>query len=363
MNGEVSDQTLKKKAYVLCKEFLGGQWKEISFEEFQCSEVSGGFSNTLYRCSLPENIAKISKIPGQILLRIYGPIQDDPNVVVAEAVTFMLLSERRLGPKLYGLFQGGRLEEFIPSHSLSSDEMRLYAHLIAQELAKIHALNVPVRKVPDLVNTNMTKWLIDVEDVLQNDQGKYFLSLNEYRKEIEWLTTEMAKTKSPAVYCHNDLQGGNVLYREDITQNGNPNLVLIDFEFGGYNYRGFDFANHFCEWCFDYGTMEYPHFQMKMDKFPTRQEQIDFFTIYLDQLSKEGVLLKRPPDEEIEIMLREINIFVCSVHLFWNLWSAKMCLTSSYAFVHREHGKTRKMLYQKSKEQYLTSVLNSIEHH
>jgi choline/ethanolamine kinase len=33
---------------------------------------------------------------------------------VNESVIFTLLSERKLGPKLMGVFNGGRLEEYIP---------------------------------------------------------------------------------------------------------------------------------------------------------------------------------------------------------------------------------------------------------
>lgn len=31
-----------------------------------------------------------------------------------DSVIFTLLSERRLGPRLHGVFSGGRIEEFIP---------------------------------------------------------------------------------------------------------------------------------------------------------------------------------------------------------------------------------------------------------
>lgn len=85
----------------------------------QFVSIRGGFSNSLYRCSLPENIASGDpQVPKEVLLRIYGPIQEDPNLLVAGAVSFMLLSERRLGPKLYGLLPDGRLEEFIPVSSM-----------------------------------------------------------------------------------------------------------------------------------------------------------------------------------------------------------------------------------------------------
>ena len=66
---------------------------------------------------------------------------------------------------------------------------------------------------------------------------------------------------SPIVFCHNDLQGGNILRRfspDDKpykTEEGNldDQLVAIDFEFCAYNYRAYDIANHWVEWMYDYG--------------------------------------------------------------------------------------------------------------
>ncbi|VDO68998.1 unnamed protein product [Heligmosomoides polygyrus] len=49
----------------------------------------------------------------QVLLRVYFNPETE-NHLVAESVIFTLLSERHLGPKLYGIFSGGRLEEYIP---------------------------------------------------------------------------------------------------------------------------------------------------------------------------------------------------------------------------------------------------------
>ena len=46
------------------------------------------------------------------------------------------------------------------------------------------------------------------------------------------------------VLCHNDALAGNVLFNDGWDQ-----VRLIDYEYGGYNYRAFDLANHFCEHC------------------------------------------------------------------------------------------------------------------
>merc|ERR1712173_471832 len=45
------------------------------------------------------------------------------------------------------------------------------------------------------------------------------------------------------VFTHNDLLGGNILYLSDSKE-----IKFIDFEYGMYNYRAFDFANNFCEY-------------------------------------------------------------------------------------------------------------------
>ena len=84
--------------------------------------VTGGLSNLLYRCSLPSTLSPLNGEPSQVLLRMYGQLHSneksaDPGSelsTITDSVIFMLLSERKLGPKLYGIFPGGRLEEYIP---------------------------------------------------------------------------------------------------------------------------------------------------------------------------------------------------------------------------------------------------------
>jgi hypothetical protein len=51
------------------------------------------------------------------------------------------------------------------------------------------------------------------------------------------------------------------------------NITIIDFEYTGYNYRGYDLANHFCEWA---GL----DFQLK-ERFPNRKQRYEFYGNYL----------------------------------------------------------------------------------
>lgn len=48
------------------------------------------------------------------MLRMYGQLHDGSDAKITDSVITMLLSERKIGPKLYGIFPGGRLEEYIP---------------------------------------------------------------------------------------------------------------------------------------------------------------------------------------------------------------------------------------------------------
>jgi choline/ethanolamine kinase len=80
------------------------------------------------------------------------------------------------------------------------------------------------------------------------------------------------------MFCHNDMQEGNILLccgdmtDEEALQD--PHLVLIDFEYCSYNYRGFDLANHFLEWMYDYTNSTYPYFTVNKNNFPTREQQV-----------------------------------------------------------------------------------------
>lgn len=87
---------------------------------------SGGLSNLLYLCSLPDHLASVGEEPRQVLLRIYGAILQGVDSLVLESVMFAILAERTLGPKLYGIFPEGRLEQYLPVwHSPSFTTQRL----------------------------------------------------------------------------------------------------------------------------------------------------------------------------------------------------------------------------------------------
>ena len=77
----------------------------------------------MFYCSLPSQVKPKGREPSEVLLRIFGKALKEHDTasaesyltgLVIESVIFTLLSERKLGPKLMGVFPGGRLEEYIP---------------------------------------------------------------------------------------------------------------------------------------------------------------------------------------------------------------------------------------------------------
>lgn len=53
-----------------------------------------------------------------------------------------------------------------------------------------------------------------------------------------------------------------------------PELIIIDFEYCAYNYRGFDVANHFIEWSYDYTNPVFPFYYDKQEQYPTKDQQV-----------------------------------------------------------------------------------------
>ncbi len=75
---------------------------------------SGGLSNYLYCCSLPDDVELHGTEPRKVLLRIYGEShQKHRGTLLTDSIVCTLLSERKLGPHVHGIFPQGRLEEFV----------------------------------------------------------------------------------------------------------------------------------------------------------------------------------------------------------------------------------------------------------
>uniref|UniRef100_A0A8B9RGM5 ethanolamine kinase n=1 Tax=Astyanax mexicanus TaxID=7994 RepID=A0A8B9RGM5_ASTMX len=307
------DQQTKHKAFMWCREFLHGAWKTVEENDFQITVIRGGLSNKLFLCALPEEQQSVGDEPRNVLLRLYGAILQGAEAMILESVMFAILAERQLGPKLYGIFPQGRLEQFVPSRKLNTDELKIpsISSEIAEKIAKFHRMRMPFNKEPKWLFGTMEKCLLE-------------------------------STQSPVVFCHNDLQEGNILLLSGRENMDKQKLMLIDFEYSSYNYRGFDIGNFFCEWTYDYTCDVSPYFKTTTKNYPTKAQQMHFFKSYLLEydpgianLSEEDQLKLR------EDMLVEVNRFALASHFFWGLWSIIQARISTIEFGYLDYAMAR----------------------
>ncbi|XP_021700268.1 choline/ethanolamine kinase isoform X4 [Aedes aegypti] len=462
MEASKSESDMRDIAARICRDYLTGAWKTIPAEDLQLKRISGGLSNFLYYVRLPDqqngSSPKSSNHcykrarkdsysnmlePKEVLLRIYGQTHGESALesMLTESVVFTLLSERKLGPKLHGIFPGGRIEQYIPARALTTSELSdpKISLKIAEKMAAIHSLDIPVSKEPDWLWNTMNRWLKSVETTLETfrkDQtngnkridGDEIITDLDLRAEVEWLKSVIDREDHPVVFSHNDLQEGNILLREDYSPStglenfcttasnsskvdvnssvdtgsdtvsygnrnprkrsldepienemdstrdsvlsgtsqslsdqpcdGEPELMIIDFEYCAYNYRGFDLANHFLEWTFDYTNSAAPYFFHRPEQYPSREQQDKFIAVYLARTAggfKDG---QEPNALEIDDVRREVQCFTLASHLFWSLW-AIVNVYQEIEFGYWEYAICRLNQYVRCKKLYSELIKNS----
>ena len=225
------------------------------------TQMTGGQTNLLFKVTSPVQ---------SVLVRVYGANTEAFIDRELECRVLGALSARGVGPTLFGTFDNGRIEGFFDSsRSLEFAELPQtspvdFSKLIAVELARLHGLAaMPVPHQAQIWEV-IDDWLPLAGQVNFVDDGArqaalLALDLPSFAKEVEWLKTQLpsplnqhgrslvpqhtgdraAAFAMDIVFCHNDLNASNVLYlaKEQRCQ-------FIDFEYGGYNYRAFDMANH-----------------------------------------------------------------------------------------------------------------------
>jgi len=149
--------------------------------------------------------------------------------------------------------------------------------------------------------------------------------------EITNLKQWLLPLNTPVNFCHNDFLAANIMV--DTTNT----LHAIDFEYGGYNFRGYDIANHFCEWVVDYSKQEYPKFELKPLQYPTESQQREFFSSYVKKFKQlNGESDPQVTEEEINILQKEVDHYLPVPHLMWALWGIVQAGSSTIDFGYLE---------------------------
>jgi len=286
--------------------------------------LAGGTTNLLFKCAITRPFVKEKEI---ILVRVYGANTEEIIDRDYEIKLLKALERQQLRPKLYGTFENGSVFEFLPGNVLVAKDMRdpHMSKQIAKACGKWHQVELPGKREPILWN-RCENWF-DLakqggEEVLP--EGYTWESIG---NEMQLLKNYLEEFNSPCVAAHNDLTAGNLIYDPD-----KDSISFIDFEYSGYNYRGFDLGNLFCEWA---------GLDLDFSKFPTKDQQIPFLKSYLEASGKSR--------EKVEDLYAEVNAFSLASHFLWGLWAMVQTQHSKISFDYIGYASKRFKEYEKKK--------------
>uniref|UniRef100_A0A453E859 Choline kinase N-terminal domain-containing protein n=3 Tax=Triticinae TaxID=1648030 RepID=A0A453E859_AEGTS len=229
----------------------------------------------------------------------------------------------------------------LSAQTLSAPDLRdpEISGLIARKLREFHELDMPGPKDISLWQ-RLRRWLEEARSRCSTEEARE-LRLETLGDEIAELENVLSGVDQRVVFCHNDLQYGNIMIYEETRQ-----VTLIDYEYASFNPVAFDIANHFCEMAADYHS-DTPHV-MDFTKYPDVDEQRRFLEAYL---SSSG---ENTSDVEVETLLGLIAKYSLTSHLFWGLWGIVSAhVNKNIDFEYKEYARHRFDQYWDTKPRIL----------
>lgn len=282
----------------------------------------------------------------QMILRIYGGswMFNRPW----ELRLAQQLAHLRVAPRWIGTFANGHVEEYISSDTLTSRSMRkppVYVG-IAKAMAHLHKILPQLEDFDgeeDQLAARFVRWR---EKAFGPCWEAFIQDISAERR--EWIESEGIRKNSeidwpvsPLVLIHADLQHGNILQRkpkeklqfqssadsliltdiedfeeDDGTEDSGSSIALVDFDYACVGPRAFDLANHWCEWMYDFGPNNPTPYIPHPERFPDRQDQLEFCRAYLMACGGEDDDEKVTPED----LAKEALAYVPMALLMWALW-------------------------------------------
>jgi len=339
----------------------------LQSSEIEIQKLSGSLTNAVFFVSAPS----VTSPPRKVLLRIYGPSSSVLINRPKELYTLNKLSSiYRIGPRVWGTFGNGRVEEYFDSRALTEEDLRdqEISRWIGRRMSELHSVDIGEVMMPGdgwedkqgiAVRQNFDRWLPLAKEVLQSLEQRVLpkdhpwfnvvqaLDLDhledEWKSYWAWLEKyEKEHSESERVFSHNDAQYGNLL-RLTVKPTNRPShhqIIVVDFEYAAPNPAAFDIANHFHEWTASYLSEATP-WLLNPDRYPTLEQRRNFYNAYVSPLpaaaSSSNLLLSSsesslslsnfvPIDqnEHVEEQLNELEGHVMawspSSHAMWTLW-------------------------------------------
>ena len=273
----------------------------------------------------------------KVLLRLYGGKVMEGNDFLKsggfdrEVLVFYTMANMGIAPQLYGVFPDGRLEEYVNGHQPTredyEDEQLMSA--FARKLARVHATRLPLTKSPrdyftDIHEAFKSNWdtyvqhLKEMPHVPGSDEAANLVYNYDIFEILIWFRDTFPKIKHKIILMHGDMNSGNVLIRNNVT-NPDDKIVLLDYEFTSYSYRGFDIGNHFQSRTLDILQLLSAGKLVNMP-YPNEEKRRQFVRAYIEELKRQpDYVFDVSLDNEYQILL-EAEFFGAVYDQFLNAW-------------------------------------------
>ena len=123
--GQTPDD-IKEKCLKLCQDYLSGVWLTQTIETITIERLTGGMLNQLYYVSLNSGtngtkgqVEELTDVPTEVAIKLTQkkPFleeseSEEKERLLGELVVSLMVSENGLGPKIYGVFDGGVIQKY-----------------------------------------------------------------------------------------------------------------------------------------------------------------------------------------------------------------------------------------------------------
>lgn len=244
-----------EEALAIIRRFFPSEWGRLQASDVLVSRPQSGHNNDVFFVS---RLTPAHKEPNKLVLRKYSSISaglesadkkpaGGMRATPLEQIVMMTeIANKGLGPKILGIFDDGRIEEFIDCHMISFEEARdpILEIDIAKNMARIHAIDVPLPK-PGYLFTDALRILHqDLKDLIHvfdeiGDAALVKAVHHDFEADIKKLEPLLDLTHNRVVLMNWDPHLDNIAVRHDV-KDGQLKTLIFDFENASCNIRGKD---------------------------------------------------------------------------------------------------------------------------
>lgn len=352
-------------------------WKDLQPDQMKFERL-GGLSNRIWKVSSLVS----STYPQAVIFRKFNHSQivdrQKENHILRE------LAKAGVGGQFYAGTDEYRIEKYYDHTEIVSSDINTLPtrrHL-AKSLSELHGVELngldrkPVflKVLEEQEIIKMAKEKARKTELFTPEEKHLLEEIMSLKEEISFLSEILPRNADSVVFSHNDLHSANMLRLLK-----NDRLLLIDYEYSDYNFRGYDIANVFNETQFVYGHTEHPYYHVDEKRFPGEEDLIDFITYYLlfskfhhDITQADGEAMMNDKkllvqyiennfspeefDKEIQQILSEVRANMLFSHFYWTFWSVIMSKNPDITFDYLAYAHSRYEMYVRDKKMYFGSA-------